>query len=158
MRRADLAIGLGVVALGAVLFAGTGEIGAGAGFDRIGPRVVPYVVAAGLVGLGLVLAAGGIFRRRVEPAGVEALDETKALQWMPLAYMGVALILPLFVFERAGFVLASWLQFVIVARAFHSRRPARDGVVGLLLSVVTHLAFARGLGLNLPPGILEGLL
>jgi putative tricarboxylic transport membrane protein len=47
---------------------------------------------------------------------------------------------------------------VIVARAFHSRRPARDGVVGLLLSVVTHLAFARGLGLNLPPGILEGLL
>ena len=50
------------------------------------------------------------------------------------------------------------LQFWLVARAFRSRRPGRDFLIAVALSLIVYLAFSRGLGLPLPAGILEGLL
>jgi len=65
------------------------------------------------------------------------------------------LLLNLALLERAGFVIASSVQFWLAARAFHSNRPARDAVVGVLLSAIVYFAFSRLLGLTLPAGILE---
>jgi len=64
--------------------------------------------------------------------------------------MGLSVVL----LERAGFILSSSLLFWLVARGFESAKPVRDAAVGLLLSIVVYLAFTRGLGLSLPPGIL----
>ena len=54
--RAELAVALCTVLLGVLIFGGTFLIGLGAGYDRIGPRFFPLVVAAGLVFSGSVLA------------------------------------------------------------------------------------------------------
>lgn len=158
MKVADLAIGLSVAALGVLLLSGIGDIGAGAGFDRIGPRLVPYLVAAGLIVLGVLFAVPRPLVRRDPPTSHEAGGHPPPLQWVPLLSLGLSLLLTVLLLERVGFVLASTLQFWIAARSFHSRRPVRDGLIGLALSTVVYVAFARGLGLGLPQGLVEGLL
>ncbi|MEN9315201.1 MAG: hypothetical protein RIS35_1594, partial [Pseudomonadota bacterium] len=49
-----------------------------------------------------------------------------------------------------GFVTCATLLMVAVARAFGSRRPLRDGLVGLALTLPLWLVFTRLLGLSLP--------
>ena len=44
-------------------------------------------------------------------------------------------------------------MFVIVARAFGSRRVVRDGIVGLALAAAIHVTFTRGLAVSLPNGV-----
>src|SRR3546814_19073658 len=58
----------------------------------------------------------------------------------------------------AGFVVASTVLFVAVARAFGSRRPLLDTVIGLVLCAVPQIGFTWGLGLRLPAGIFAGFL
>lgn len=57
-----------------------------------------------------------------------------------------------------GFVPLSAALFVSAARSFGSRRPARDGVVGIVASTTLYLAFTLGLGVDLPPDPLTGWL
>ena len=79
------------------------------------------------------------------------------INWLALGYLGLALLLNLVLLERAGFVISASLLFWLVARAFHSRRPARDAATAVLLSVLVYFAFTRGLGLILPLGIFNRL-
>jgi putative tricarboxylic transport membrane protein len=70
-----------------------------------------------------------------------------------LATLALALLADVVLIEWLGFVVASTLTFGIAARAFGSRRPARDVIVGLTLATGIHIAFTRGLGVSLPSGI-----
>ena len=45
-----------------------------------------------------------------------------------------------------------------IAFAFGSRSFLRDGIVAIILVVASYVGFTHGLGLQLPPGILAGLL
>lgn len=157
MRWAERAFALGMVALGAIVLLGTRSIEFGSGYDRIGPRFFPYGVAAGLGTIGSWLALR-------PPPRAQGYDEDGApvvaggpLNWASLGYLGLAFVLQLALLDRAGFVIAGSLQFILVARAFHSRRPVRDALVGVLLCTTVYVAFSRGLGLTLPAGVLEGL-
>ena len=52
----------------------------------------------------------------------------------------------------AGFIIASTLLFVLIARGFGSRRPARDAAVAALLGIAVFFIFTLALGLKLPKG------
>jgi putative tricarboxylic transport membrane protein len=146
--RSDFIVALILAALGILLLIDAREISLGVGYDRIGPRFFPYLVATGLILLGVVLVfARG--RRGFTPTG-----ETQSLNWRALLYIGGALVLFVLLLDPAGFIVASCIQFWLVARALHSARPARDLTVGILLSIVVYVVFSRGLGLTLPAGAL----
>ncbi len=162
---ADLALALSVTALGACLAVGSTGISLGTGYDRIGPRFFPYLVAMGLVLLGSWLAVAAIRGNRAKPVAEEN-DEPNLqmnrqmnwpINWSALGYLGLALLLNLALMERAGFVISSSVLFWLAARAFHSRRPARDAAVAVLLSILVYFSFTRGLGLILPLGIFNRL-
>jgi putative tricarboxylic transport membrane protein len=60
-----------------------------------------------------------------------------------------------------GFVLTSSLMFATTAQGFRPVEPQarlqafwRDFLIGAVLSVVAYFGFTRGLGLELPAGIL----
>ena len=146
---------LGVVALGFLLLWGSSAISFGAGYDRIGPRFFPFAVAAGLILLGGWLTIAAI-RGRQTKQEVSAGPES-GLNWRPLVLLSLALLLNLAFLETAGFVIASSVQFWLVARAFHSKRPARDAVIAVLVSTIVYFAFSQVLGLILPAGIFESL-
>ncbi|WP_322619710.1 tripartite tricarboxylate transporter TctB family protein [Streptomyces acidicola] len=64
----------------------------------------------------------------------------------------IVLLVPL------GWLLSGALLFWGVARALGSRRPVFDIFLSIAISSLVQLAFSAGLGLNLPPGVLAGVL
>ena len=149
----EVVVALAVIALGLFVLVGSFAIDLGAGYDRIGPRLFPYLVAAGLLLSGSFLARGALRR---ETSSVEELRFQTSLS--AIGTLSIALVSSVLLLEHAGFILTATLLFWLVARAFESRQPRRDAVVGLLLSIFVYLAFTRGLGLVLPRGLLDGLL
>ena len=151
--RSDLLLGGSAIVLGLVLVAGVFGIDTGFGYDRIGPRTVPYGVALGLVLVGGALVAPTLRGRGHDDRQTAALLRSGTLGWLALAgLLFLALV------DRAGFIAAASLQFWLVARAFSASRPLRDGVVAVLLAVTVYATFSRGLGLALPAGFVESLL
>ncbi|MFC9065717.1 tripartite tricarboxylate transporter TctB family protein [Streptomyces harbinensis] len=60
--------------------------------------------------------------------------------------------------EPVGWLLSAALLFFGVAYALDGKRPVFDVSLSLAVSAVVQLAFSAGLGLNLPSGILGGVL
>jgi putative tricarboxylic transport membrane protein len=116
----------------------------------LGPRLFPLAVTGGLALLGAALLVTNI---RVRPARAEWVEGS--LRWMPVAYVLAGLVLFAALVESAGFVIAAAALFILVARAFRSRRILFDIVIGFSLSAVIFLVFTRGLGLKLPAGSLS---
>lgn len=161
-RRPDLGeslLALATVAFGAVVLWQTTQIRLTPAYSQVGPRVIPYVVGAGLVLLGLLLLVEGLSGRSAPPSTEsEDADPTLPTDWRTVGLLGVALVLFLVLIETAGFVLASAVLFLGAALAMGSRHILRDAAFGLLLATGLFVGFTRGLGLDLPSGVLGGLL
>jgi len=52
-----------------------------------------------------------------------------------------------------GYIVATTLFFVAVARILGSRAPIRDLVAGFAIAVVLFVAFTQFLGVDLPAGL-----
>ncbi len=159
MQRAALAemlLGLGVAALGAFIAIETSMIGVSPAYAKVGPQAIPYLVAAGLILFGL-LFAGMSLRPRAAGDAVEA-PKTEPADWRGLAVISAGLIAQMLLLVPAGFVIASAILFFCVAFGFGSRRYVRDAVVAILLAFIVYIGFTRGLDLQLPAGVLAGVL
>jgi putative tricarboxylic transport membrane protein len=155
MRRsgAEIALSLGVLALGIGVAAVTATLPSEGGYARIGPNFIPAVVAAGIIILGLWLsyeAFNGGWRKRTEQT--EVFEPTAFLWVSGGLFAHMALI------GWAGFVIAGTALFVGVARGFGSRRWARNAALGLVLSLGIYLFFVKLLNVNLPAGWLAPVL
>lgn len=159
MRRlrfsGELAFSLGVVALGLFLVVQTAGIDVSPSYARVGPRVFPWVISFGLILLGLLLARDAIAGQWVAD---DSAPGASAFDWHAFLLIGLGLVLHMVLIGRAGFVVASTVLFVCVARGFGSRTWLRDTVIGLVLAFVVYVGFKYGLGLDLPAGVLAGLL
>jgi putative tricarboxylic transport membrane protein len=152
----EIGVALCGLALGLFVLAGSFSIGLGAGYDRIGPRFFPYLIAAGALFSGALLLKEALGRGK--PSRPPGDSRASRAGGSVAVTLGLALASGVLLLERAGFVLTAALLFWLVARAFASGSPLRDAAVGLALSVASYLAFTRGLGLALPGGLLGGLL
>ncbi|QZP31952.1 tripartite tricarboxylate transporter TctB family protein [Pseudomonas sp. DR48] len=148
----QLAIGLGVIAISAVLALGAYQFPAEMGFVILGAHVYPYALAVFLGVVGLVLsyqAVSGGFRELADhdDESAKALPGGKlGAAWVTAGLVSVAVLINLI-----GFVLAAGLLFACSARGFGSRRPARDLAIGIALTLPIYWLFNAGLGVSLPP-------
>ena len=147
--RFEIGFAIGAIVLGIYLLIGSSGINLGTGYDRIGPRFFPYLIAAGL----LVSAGFMVFEalRRKGPSQAIPVD------WVSFSILIVALLVCVLLLEPLGFILAVTLLFTMVARAFKSNRSVRDAIVGLILAISVYYIFTAGLGLVLPRGMLSGI-
>ncbi len=155
LRRGEIWIAIGVIALGAFMMVQTMQINVSANYARVGPRVFPWIVSSVLVLLGLGLMRDfvtGRWVRDVDEEPLPALDRT-ALFWLV-----IGLALYLLTIKFAGFPIATGLLFAFAARAFNSRSIVLDLAIGLVLGIIVYIGFHHGLGLTLPAGILEAVL
>ena len=158
-RLAELLLATAVAVLGVILVWEARGIRVTPAYSKVGPRVIPYLVGGGLIIVGLWLAAEVLAGRTATGVGdAEDADPTKPTDWRCVGLLAVALFIYLALIERAGFVIASFLLFYGAAFAMGSRRVLRDAAAGILLAVAVYEIFTRGLGLELPAGILGGLL
>ena len=150
---AEIALSLGVIALGIGVAAVTATLPSEGGYAGIGPNFIPAVVAAGMILLGVWLsyeAFTGGWRKREEPA--------ETFEPHPFLWVSVGLFAHMALIGWAGFVVAATALFACVARGFGSRRVVRDAAIGLVLAVGIYLFFVQLLNVNLPAGWLSPIL
>jgi len=115
-------------------------------YARIGPQAVPFVV-------GLCLCA--LSAATVWSAFANGRPRREPILYPPLLWIVGGLAAQMLTLKLLGFSVATGLLFAATARAF-GRGPLWLTIpVGVALSFVIWLVFARGLRLSLPAGPLE---
>lgn len=161
MRRsaAEVALSLGVLALGIGVAGVTATLPSEGGYAGIGPNFIPGVVGAGIILLGLWLVfeafTGGW--RNATPDDAAARGE-HGFHGAGFAWISAGLFIHMALIGWAGFVVAGVVLFACVARGFGSARIARDLGLGLVLSIGIYAFFVKLLNVNLPAGWLAPLL
>lgn len=154
---ADLLVALGITLTGLLLLLGTLKIPFGIN-AVVGPRVVPLIVSVGTMVLGALLTVGALRGERAEPAAEEDTDPDAPVTLNNPAVILGGFLLGSLLLAPLGFVLGTAMMYFSVAYAFGERRTGLTLLVALIVSLVTDVVFTRGLGLNLPAGVLKGLL
>ena len=148
--RPHLIAGLGVAAAAAGFATGLPSIDAAGGYSGLSPRFLPTIVTLGLAVCAVLLIA----RRASVPDAPDDADRSDprapSRPVARLATLLAGLAANLALIGTLGFVACATLLMILVARAFGSRRPLRDGLVGLALALPLWLVFTRLLGLSLP--------
>lgn len=147
----QLAVGLGLIAVSAVLAFGAFHFPPEMGFVILGAYVYPYAVAIFLACVGVVLsyqALNGGFREL--PARSVEDDQTVPGGRMGAAWVTVGLLQVAALINIIGFVLAAGILFACSARGFGSRHPVRDLAIGIALTMPIYWLFNAGLGVSLP--------
>ena len=144
---AELALSVGVLALGCGAAAVTATLSSEGGYSGIGPNFMPGVVSLGLIVLGAWLlyeALSGGWRHTSPHEGV--------FQRRPFLWVSAGLFAHMALIGWAGFVIAGTALFVLVARGFGSQRLLRDLAFGLALALLVYLFVTQVLNVNLPAG------
>jgi putative tricarboxylic transport membrane protein len=152
LRIGEAALGSGVLALGLFVAVETSLLKVAPTHATVGPRLFPFLVAAGLIVVGALVLRQALFGHIAHERGFE-------LDWVAVALVSAGLVAQLLLLESLGWVIATTLLFVAVARAFGSRRLLLDAAIGVVLASLAFGVFNYGLGLSLPTGMLvESLL
>ncbi|HRE13097.1 MAG TPA: tripartite tricarboxylate transporter TctB family protein [Usitatibacteraceae bacterium] len=156
LPKGQALLGAGVLVLGALVFGGSFTLPSEGGYAQVGPAVVPRFVGIGLLILGAMLL------REALTGGFRGVDEEAErhlpTDWRAFAWVSGGILLYGVLVEPAGFLIASTLLFVMVSRGFLSRRWLLNAALGLAVAAFIFTVFNYGLGLQLPPGILRGVL
>jgi putative tricarboxylic transport membrane protein len=156
---AQVALSIGVLALGLGVAVGTALLPSEGGYAKIGPNFMPGLLAAALIALGLWLLwealAGGW--RNAPPDDPRERGE-HPFDAAAFAWVSAGLFAHMALIGSAGFIIAGTALFVGVARGFGSRRIARDAAIGFVLSLAVFLFFVKLLNVNLPAGWLSPVL
>ncbi len=146
----EMFISFGLIALGSFVVFETQSIAETQGYAQIGPRLFPYIIGVGLTLCGAVLGwhalTGGWRNVPLDQEGHDAPD------WLAFFIISAGIVLHMVVIGWAGFIIASTLLFVLIARGFGSRRLVRDALIAVALAAVVFFVFTSGLGLKLPSG------
>lgn len=151
MSVAGLLIGLGLLAIAALIAFDVSGMRVPPVHAKVGPRFFPLLVSCGLAISGAVIVWQS-WRRTFEEESPAATD------WVAVAIIAAGLILHMNLLKPLGFVAAASILFMSVTIAFGSRSFLRDGIVAVVLSLMAYLAFTRLLGLQLPAGVLQGII
>ncbi len=156
---AEIALSLGVLALGLGVAGVTATLPSEGGYAGIGPNFIPGVVGAGIILLGVWLgfeALSGGWRGALPDDARERGEH--AFHAGAFGWITAGLFAHMALIGWAGFVIAWVALFVCIARAFGSLRIARDLAFGLALSLAIFFFFVKLLNVNLPAGWLAPLL
>jgi len=144
LKIGEAGLGAAVLALGAFIAFETSRA-PGAANAVIGPALFPYLISAGLVLVGLALLREAFTGHIAHEQGLE-------LDGVAVVLVSVGLVIQFLLLETLGCIPSSTILFMVVARAFGSRRLVVDAVIGLALTGLAFVLFNYGLDLNLPLG------
>lgn len=147
-RRGPWWLGLAVIFMGAVCFYASSELSATAQYAAIGPGMAVAVVGLGLIVLGVLLliqiARGEVF----EPEDAENAVPGRTMDKRAFFTAVLAAVLPALAIETLGLPVTAMLSFMLVARAFGSKRLVSDLIAGFVLAALCWFLFGW-LGLQL---------
>lgn len=152
LRIGEAVLSGGVLALGLFVAVETALIEVAPSNAAVGPRLFPFLVATGLIVVGLALLREAFFGHIAHERGWE-------LDWRAVLLVSAGLVLQMLLLESLGWIVAATLLFVAATLAFGSRRLLLDAAIGVVLTGFAFVLFNYGLGLTLPTGtVIEQLL
>jgi putative tricarboxylic transport membrane protein len=145
LRIGEAVLGGVVLGLGLFIAIETSMMEVAASNAAIGPRLFPFLIAFGLLAVGVAVLWQAFFGHIAHERGFE-------LDWRAVALVSGGLILQIFLVESLGWIIATTLLFVAATLAFRERRVLISIAIGLALTCLTYWVFNYGLGLSLPIG------
>ena len=141
--RAGLVIAAALILAGLGIGVATWSSGSVAMNTPVGPKTVPYIIAAAFLLLGAFTVVAAL---RAE------FPEREQQDWPPMLWIIGGLVVQLLTMKTVGFAIATGLLFAATAKGF-GRGPLWKTVpIGIVFSFVIWLIFAKGLQLTLPVG------
>ena len=126
--------------------------------DPIGPKPVPILLGILLIIVAAVyavdVARGGVG----EPEAGEDVDLSSPIDWRTVLLLIGAFLVNAVLIDRLGWVISGTILFWGSAYALGNRHYVRNLLIAVALSLITFYTFAIGLGVNLPAGVLQGIL
>jgi len=157
--RAQYALCAALGLLGAYVLFDASRIGAaGSSNDPIGPKALPVLLGAALIIIAVFYALDVARGGTGEAEAGEDIDLSTRVDWRTIGLLIAAFALNAVLIEPLGWVISGAILFWGSAFALGNRHHVRGLIFGVTLSLVTFYAFAVGLGVNLPAGILQGIL
>jgi len=126
--------------------------------DPIGPKPVPIVLGALLLVVAALYALDVTRGGEGEAEAGEDIDLTHPIDWRTVLLLIAAFAVNAALIDPLGWVISGSLLFWGSAFALGSRHHVRNLLIAVALSLVTFYTFAIGLGVNLPAGVLQGIL
>lgn len=126
--------------------------------DPVGPRAVPILLGVLLLVIAVIYAVD-VFRGGAgEPEAGEDVDLTLPIDWRTVLLLIGAFLVNAVLVERLGWVISGTILFWGSAYALGNRHYVRNLLIAVALSLITFYTFAIGLGVDLPAGVLQGIL
>ena len=145
-------------ALGLLVFWDTARSEVPAFNLTVSPKVFPFAIALILMGLCAVLFVRILRGDVATPEGLEPGDPIEKSDYKTFAIVLVSLFAYLALIERAGFVIAALVTFFGITFAFGNKRHFRALLFGAMFIILIYLSFTKFLHVQLPAGILKGIL
>ena len=145
LRIGEAVLGSVVLGLGLFVAIETSLLEVAPSNAAIGPRLFPFLIAFGLLAVGVGVLWQAFFGHIAHERGFE-------LDWLAVALVSAGLLLQMFLVESLGWIVATTLLFVAATLAFRERRVLISIAIGLALTCLTYWVFNYGLGLTLPVG------
>ncbi|MEU5723394.1 tripartite tricarboxylate transporter TctB family protein [Micromonospora sp. NPDC047738] len=144
---------------GLVIFDATTRIGNAINTaDPIGPKAVPILLGVLLLIIaaiyGVDVARGGAG----EPEAGEDVDLSTPIDWRTVLLLIGAFLVNAVLIDRLGWVISGTILFWGSAFALGNRHYVRNLLIAVAMSLITFYTFAIGLGVDLPAGVLQGIL
>lgn len=157
----DVIFAITGVLLGIFVLVQAGGMSSTSTFARVPPNIFPLIVGAGLLLIGIWLLVNALRGEKAEPAGEEDADPNAPTNYLAIVFVAVGLLIQILFINLLGFVITSSLMFAGTAQGFRpielQKRPrafGMDFLIGLIVSVIAYIGFTRGLGIQLPAGVL----
>jgi len=127
------------------------------GSSIVSPQTFPYMVAAFTSLVGLTLIFDVLRGNHGTPDGDEPGDPLIPVNYKTLLIVAAAIGLHVILLETAGYIIAATTCFLGVAYGFGSRKILKDFLVSLAFAIIVYFSFTKGLNINLPSGVFEGM-
>jgi putative tricarboxylic transport membrane protein len=126
--------------------------------DPIGPKPVPIILGVLLLVVAVVYAIDVARGGRGEEEHGEDIDLGIPASWRTVALLVAVFVANAMLIDWLGWVISGSLLYWGSALVLGSRRYIGSLAIAITLSLVTFYAFAIGLGVSLPAGVLQGIL
>jgi putative tricarboxylic transport membrane protein len=155
--KSELAFAGSLFLLGIFVVWDTSKMDIPQGSSIVSPQTFPYMVAAFTSLVGLVLILDVLRGNHGTPDGDEPGDPLIPVNYKTLLIVAAAIGLHVILLETAGYIIAATICFLGVAYGFGSRKIFKDLIISFAFAVIVYFSFTKGLNINLPSGVFEGM-
>jgi putative tricarboxylic transport membrane protein len=155
--KSELAFASSLFLLGIFVVWDTSKMDIPQGSSIVSPQTFPYMVAAFTSLVGLVLILDVLRGNHGTPDGDEPGDPLIPVNYKTLLIVSAAIGLHVILLETAGYIIAATICFLGVAYGFGSRKIFKDLIISFAFAVIVYFSFTKGLNINLPSGVFEGM-